>query len=331
MKRLFSSVLLCLLLFCSCAAPTETVSSQSAPAEEPESGVFTYAYADFINGDDAVVPLAAPDECLYHYGQLREAETDYTWAYDALAYEATHFSNRVDGADNVSAVYFPYDISPEQLTAVYNCFHFDHPELWYLFQSDKNGCVPDGDNPRIAYLTYSDPIDRLPALNEEIAAAADRILADGEAKKLVYDIDREAYLSNYLYETVTIDWDLYNEIHHSSPKELLLEHNGVCIGFAMTTVYLLQRWGIRAVTGHGHVASGMVHCFAITEKDGQYVYTDTYNMRHRGDGIERSAAEFFCFDSLDVYRRDGTTVDAGVLLPGSPVGAGETVTEQTYE
>lgn len=308
--------------------PVASSSTGEAPASDPKA--LTYEYASFINGDDAVIPLAAPDQCLYNHDVLKEAAVDLTWAYDALAYEATHFANPNAENANVSAVYFSQDITPEQLQDVYEHFFFDHPELWYLFQPDKKGCVPDSENPRVAYLTYSDPIAEIPAIDKQINAVVDEILKGADERKLKSDIDREAYLSAYLYENTTIDWDKYNLTLHSSLKEALLEKNAVCVGYATTTVYLLQRQGIWAIAGHGQVSTGMAHCWAIVQKDGKYVYIDNYDMRHKADSIERSIASYFCFDSTAIYDKDHTTIDVGVLLPGCPVGEKQVVTEDMY-
>jgi len=310
----------------------ESNTSSETPPEEETDG-FTYTYAAYINGDNAVFPLSAPDQCLYYRDLLKGADTDFTWAYDAIAYEATHFANRNSENNKVCTVYFPQDITAENLRTVYEDFLLDHPELWYLMQPDKNGCVSDETNPRIAYLTFSDPIEDFAAITEQINGVVDEILVGAKNLFLTTDLNREAYLSGYLYDHCEIDWATYNKINHSSPKEVLLDHYGVCVGYALTTVYILRQWGIPAIMGHGHVDSGdgMDHCWAIVPKDGKYVYIDNYDMRKKGVGIEVNMVNFFCFEDIEVYNHEGTTIANGVLLPGSPIGAGQVVTDETYK
>ncbi len=327
---LMALVLALSLSACTDGNPTTSSVVSTPPASEPpeDPSALTYDYASFINGEDALIPLTAPDQCLYYRNLLVTEDSDLTWAYDEIIYEATHFANPNEAMPMVSSVYFSRDISPEDMIRVFNAVFFDHPELWYLRQYDKNGCVPHSENTRMAYLTYSMDINKIPASDKELQQAADALTE--KISTLTADLDKIAYLSGYLYDKCSINWATYNDTQHSSAFELLVEKHGVCVGFASGTTFMLHRWGIPAIMGRGKVSSGVSHCWAIIEKDGTYHCVDNYFMKDKGSGTERSVADYFCFDSLDIFTREHVTVSNGVLLPGSPVGAGQVVTEDTY-
>lgn len=337
MKKIFSLLLAAMLTlsFAGCTEnvpfdPTSGSALSGTESQDPDSNGhnLTYDYASYINGNDAVIPLAAPDQCLYYRNRLISGDTDLTWAYDEIVYAASHLSNPNEDFANVSNVYFSQDITAEELQKVYIAVFCDHPEFWFLRQYDKNGCVLNSSSNRLAYLTYAFNISEIPELDKDLQAAANEITAKVET--FTADLDKIAYLSGYMYDNYSIDWPSYNETQHSSAMEMLLEKHGVCVGFAATTTFMLQRWGIPAIMGRGKVSSGVTHCWTIIEKDGLYNYVDNYFMKDKGSGTEHSLASFFCFTDLDVFTREHVTVSNGVLLPGSPVGAGNVVTEDTY-
>ena len=301
-----------------CAPETvnEPVSS-AASSGSSDSGneELTYYYCDIINDESVVIPVSAPDQSLYYYERLKSGESDLTWAYNEIVYAATHLANPNSEYGNVTEVYFPEDLTDEELVNVYAAVFFDHPELWFLRQPDKSGCALHPENSRLAYLTYDEDINDIPYINEEVEEAADKIIA--MMADMPYEIDKISFLSGYTYDNFRIDWTSYNSHEHSSVKEMLLSKYGVCVGYASTFTYLLHRAGIFAITGHGKVSSGVDHCWTITLKDGVYVYTDNYFMRDKGGGTERSLSTYFCFDDIAVYDAEYVTVAEGVILPGS--------------
>ena len=284
-----------------CAPETvnEPVSS-AASSGSSDSGneELTYYYCDIINDESVVIPVSVPDQNLYYYERLKTGESDLTWAYNEIVYAATHLANPNSEYGNVTEVYFPDDLTAEELDDVYTAVYFDHPELWFLRQPDKSGCV--------LHPAY---------INGEVEEAADRIVA--MVADMPYEIDKISFLSGYMYDNFRIDWTSYNNHEHSSVKEMLLSKYGVCVGYASTFTYLLHRAGIFAITGHGKVSSGVDHCWTITLKDGIYVYTDNYFMRDKGGNTEHSLATYFCFGDTSVYDAEYVTIAEGVILPGS--------------
>lgn len=302
--------------------------TSSGPNGSTAPGELSHEYAAFINGSDAVIPLTAPDQCLYHRERLVTEDKDLTWAYDEVAYVASHLANPNEEFDTMCNVYFSQGISQADLDTVYVAVTCDHPELWFLRQYDKNGCKLDASSDQLAYLSFNHTLEEIVELDKKLQKAADKLTAQVET--FAADMDKIAFLSGYLYDNCSIDWPSYNETQHSSAMELLVENHGVCVGYASTTVFLLQRWGIASIMGHGVVSSGVSHCWAIIEKDGVYNYVDNYFMKDKGSGIERSLANFFCFTDRAVLDNEHVTIDVGVLLPGTPVGGGQVVTEDTY-
>ena len=329
----------CLMLMCCCSPsqPADTPSgdeSGSVPAQSSsvqsgdetgedsnETAEFTYYYCEIINDDSVVVPLSAPDQCLYYRESLISDESDLTWAYDEIVYAAAHLANPSEGTSGVSEVYFRESISEAELQEVFEAVFLDHPELWFLNQPDKNGCVLSPQSDRLAYLFYAFDIAEIPALDKDIQSAANEILS--KCGNLTHAIDKVGVICGYMYDNCSLFWGVYNENgEHSSIKEMLLEHGGVCVGFAATTTFLLQKSGVWAITGSGKTSTDVAHCWSIVADDGLYKYIDNYNAVKNGGGIEHSIASYFLFDTRKVYDEEHITIRNGVLLPGSPIGAG---------
>lgn len=325
LKKSIAALLACsILVFCFGCTETdnktlssEDVSSSSGSTED--TAELTYFYNELINDDTVVVPVSAPDQCLYNYELLKSGEKDLTWAYNEIVYAATHLSNPNAEFKNVTEVFFAESLTDAELATVYRSVCYDHPELWFLRQPDKNGCALHPANDKMAYLTYSEDIKDIPGLTDKINDVAKKIVK--EANKFSHNIDKIAYISSYIYDNYRISWPTYDTTQHSTIKEMFLDGYGVCVGFASTLTYLFQQTGIPSIMGHGIVSTGVAHFWAIVEHDGIYKYVDNYYMEEKGGGTEHNMSEFFCFDTIDPYKYMYVTIDKDVLLPGTEIGA----------
>lgn len=323
LKKIFSVLLACILsavcVGCSLGNGTVSDTSSESTPELPVKTELTYFYCELINDDTVVIPISAPDQCLYNYERLKSKEKDLTWAYNEIVYAASHLSNPNSDFENVTEVHFKEDLTKAELKAVYEAVFFDHPELWFLRQPDKLGCELHPESNKMAYLTYSENIPNIPGITKSINSVADKILT--EANKLTHDIDKIAYISAYIFDNCKISWPTYEVSQHASLKEMLIDGYGVCVGYASTLTFLIQKAGILAISGHGRVSTGIEHCWTIIEDGGIYKYIDNYYMDEKGGGTEHSMSKFFCFTDRKVYDSLYVTIAEGVLLPGTKVGA----------
>ena len=328
LKKIFAIFLACITAAacasCSLGSGGDPSDASSGMSSTPEKKELTYFYSEMMNDDTVAVPISAPDQCLYYYDRLKNGEKDLTWAYNEIVYAASHLSNPNADFENVTEVYFKEELTEAELKSVYEAVFFDHPELWFLRQPDKKGCELHPESNKFAYLTYSENISDIPNITDRINSASETILK--KVNKFTHDIDKLAFISAYIYDNYRISWPSYDDTQHSSLKEMLLDGYGVCVGFASTITYLVQKAGIPAISGHGRVSTGIEHCWTIVEHDGVYKYIDNYYMDEKGGGVEHSMSEFFCFADRKVYDNLYVTIAEGVLLPGTKIG--ENITQE---
>ncbi len=293
--------------------------------EEGQKQKLTYTYCEYINDDTVVIPLAAPDEALYYRDMLKNDETDLTWIYDEIVYAATHLANPGEGMTNVSEVYFEKAVTQEQLDRAFICVIADHPELWYLRLPIYNGCVVHSENDRLVYLTYAEDVAKIPAENQKILEAADQILKD-TTKGLRLQRDIVSALCGYLCENNTMSDEEFNQRPNLSMREVFLEKQGTCLAHVMGLNFLLQREEIVSIAGLGCLGENayLSHYWNISVIDGIYRYTDVYYMGQRYNGTEESVETYLLCENMDMMNNRAVTPVAGMPVPGSKVGSGET-------
>ena len=310
MKKLLSLVLCACMLCCLFACNPD-----STGGDDRDSAYdLTYKYANSINDGSSVIELITADQCLHYRGLLKKRSDDLTWAYDEIVRTATHLSDPEEGAANVSAVRFSNEITYEQALVAYCAVYFDLAELWNLREPNNNPFKFD-DSVKAMYISYSHDIADIPALNEQMVAKADGIVA--KCANIKKDIDKISYIYGYMIDSfIESQAAKAAKPTYSSAMEAILKGNiTVGCGFANAAAYLLQRAGVWAIKGYGAFLDGNIHAWVIVDYDGVYKYVDLNDDKDSETGIENSVSRFFCFDSVETFGQP-IYIGDGVPLPG---------------
>lgn len=314
-----------LLSACSCEGiPSPVESETESTVSDVPTDSFSYSYCEYINDDTSVVPLTAPDECLY-YRELIKANGLET-VYDAICYTASHLSDRVAEAENASAVYFDRAVTEDELAEVYRAVLADHPELWHLNVPSFAGCTADEESPSVAYLTYGVNCDEVAALNGDILAAADELLA--KTHPLHRQDDILSFLCAYFAETCDFEGGHAGGKIHIAMSDIFLHKPADCFSVSQALNFLLRRLGFVALLGFGGTEPYLyTHCWTITVSNGDYVYTDMQSIGYTYlKEMLRFNWEKFEYRN---YTSDTVLIAPGVPLSGSAVGMGRA--KKTWE
>ena len=173
-------------------------------------------------------------------------------------------------------------LTAEDIDHVFQSVMLDHPELFFVDGYSYNSYVR-GD--QVVKLEFSGNynVDRDTALRkqQEILAAADRILADAPVSGDDYDKVK------YVYETLIRGTDYDSQApDNQNIYSVLVGGLSVCQGYAKATQFLLNRLGVECTLVQGTVQRER-HGWNLVKADGDYYYVDTT----WGDASYKSAEE----------------------------------------
>ena len=171
----------------------------------------------------------------------------------------------------------------ETLKKVFQCVMDDHPELFYVeafnYTKYTRGAVTTGFTFSGCY-TISDTEAAL--RKQEIDKAAEQILSG-----IPEDADQYEK-TEYVYETI-----IRNTVYdmaapdNQSIYSVLVNHSSVCLGYARTVQYLLNKMGVNCAVVLGSTDTNQRHAWNLTEIDGAFYYLDAT----WGDGNPQTADE----------------------------------------
>jgi len=321
MMKKIVAFLLSFALLTSVASCRETPAPYIPPAET--QGDLHYTFCDYINDDSVKVKLTAPDESLYYRNLLKkEGKEDI---YDEIVYAASHLSNPVEGYENVTELYFKRDVLQDELIRTFVFVYLDHPELWYLCLPAYNGCVPDEESLRRAYLTFSEPIADIPAINAELLAAVNGVSAH-VSKGLTSTEEIASAIAGWLCANCRMSDDDFSTRASISMREVFSEKVGTCLANSFALTYLLQKCGIPAFVACGSVGTltYLSHFWVISVDENRYYYTDVYYMGQVYNRFEENPRSYLLMDSPELLRTRRTVeACAEIPLAGSTVGSNE--------
>ncbi len=297
----------------------------------------------FVPAGDSLLKNKAED--FYYYSQLNEEQQAL---YDCMMV----LTDYPDEEDNLSLYLATMDPSSdefmEEVFTVYLAMTYDHPELFWLYNSSKTsigwGAVPGDSDITLVffYLTepYTDYREDMTAFND----AAEAFLADIDTSGSEENTVRQIH--DKLVDMVVYDDDVLNDmvnsgsdLAHTAFGALVKNSSGidnyaVCDGYSLAFEYLLQQVGIECTYVGGFAGSTEDdmggHAWNIVKIDGQWYEVDTTwdDVGNRDDSVaklDKDSLEYKCFsealqnaeyrDHLEHYLYGRTTSDIRHFVP----------------
>lgn len=240
----------------------------------------------FTPPDDS--PIQNDAISFYYYDQLT---FDQQSLYDGLYYLCT-------APYEENYVLFSSPINPnntefrEDLSLVYYSLLYDHPELFWLYNSNDTDLLWQSNtsaynNGYAIYFSFSNPITDFEEKMENFNDAVEEFLDDIDLDASEEEIAKEIH--DKLIETVTYDYDVYENHTYSSYAHTaygaLVENSegipnyAVCDGYALAYEYLAQQAGLEATVILGNAGSTEQsaggHAWSMVKINGEWKEVDS--------------------------------------------------------
>lgn len=262
--------------------PVPTAQATPAPTRQPTPSPKTSA-----------AQLAAAMPAGLRYYNRSQLSSQDAGLYDQLA----------DGISRMEAEFRVDSPDWDHVFALMNLVLADHPEYFWTV-GDAEAEIFDGY--QMFKPGYTMTRQRAESLQPQIDAVADPVIrqlqnrSEYEKVKGVYE-----FLVDYsVYDTGAPDQSLC---------QVMLEKHGVCMGYAKSTQYLLQKLGVETVliTGTGH---GGGHAWNVVRVDGDYYHVDTtWGDPTMDSGEQTLVYDYLCLTTQEILLDH--TLDAGILCP----------------
>ena len=162
------------------------------------------------------------------------------------------------------------DNDAEQIAIVYKSIVFDHPEIFYI-----DGFQLEYFKSEIPYYIFKPNYTKTP---DEIELTKDKIDVYVNTALCAINNNGDEYaILQQIYEYIitTTRYDM-SAPDLSSIVSVMCNGRAVCEGYAKTTMYLLQQYGIQCTVVPGYIRkNGTAHLWNAAKINGQWYYIDT--------------------------------------------------------
>ncbi|MCC8080678.1 MAG: hypothetical protein LUE14_08030 [Clostridiales bacterium] len=277
--------------------------------ESAADGLQEILTADSAPTGETMPEVDSVSEGKYAYGTL---DDETKQVYDEIVYA---FSNRITVTSSTT--------DTNVMEQAYQAVRYDYCDFFWI---ESLSYVKYSREDEITALeiapTYSMTEEEQEAMQQQIDAEAERMLADAPADGSDFD------KALYVYETLIREVDYVVGAENSQNIiSAFVNHETVCQGYAYATQYLLEKLGVACTTVLGS-ANGETHAWNLVVMDGFYYYIDTtwgnsQFVYRSEDGEELSEEDILRFQYMD-YDYFGVTTemlltthapDAGINLP----------------
>lgn len=277
--------------------------------ESAADGLQEILTADSAPTGETMHEVDSVSEGKYAYGTL---DDETKQVYDEIVYA---FSNRITVTSSTT--------DTNVMEQAYQAVRYDYCDFFWI---ESLSYVKYSREDEITALeiapTYSMTEEEQEAMQQQIDAEAERMLADAPADGSDFD------KALYVYETLIREVDYVVGAENSQNIiSVFVNHETVCQGYAYATQYLLEKLGVVCTTVLG-TANGETHAWNLVVMDDSYYYIDTTwgNSRfvyRSEDGEELSEENILRFQYMD-YDYFGVTTemlltthepDSGIDLP----------------
>ena len=280
----------------------------------------------FTPANDSLLKNNAKE--FYYYSQLNENQQAL---YDCLM----QLTDYPDQEDNFSLFFSEIDPSSdefmEEVFIVYLAMTYDHPELFWLYNSSRTspvwGSVAGGEGENPFYMTMFSLSDPYVDYEKEVTAfneAVEDFLSDIDRNTSEEEIVRQIH--DKLVRLVTYDYSVADgasssgsDLAHSAYGALVMNSSGnsnyaVCDGYALAFEYLLQQVGIECAFVGGSAGNSEAdmggHAWNIVKINGEWyeidsTWDDVGGLDDALEMLDKESLEYKCFSEAlhdDVYR-----------------------------
>ena len=190
--------------------------------------------------------------------------------------ERVIYRQTLEAVRSVRTAFLPdVSIDAQSLNKAVLAVYFDHPECIWMESGYDYACSQTDRSVVSVTLNYN-PLSEKP-YRDAFEKEAQQILRP--ARKLDSDLEKEKYVHDVLVRDMEYD---ENALYSQSAYSALVNHAGVCAGYARAFQYLLEQLGITAYYVNGEVDSA-THAWNIVVLE-----SGTYNVDLVWDGLDHS-------------------------------------------
>ncbi|MBQ2749047.1 MAG: hypothetical protein IJF34_04610 [Clostridia bacterium] len=221
--------------------------------------VVTDAPPSYTASSEAEVlePIPVDYTPLRHYrSTLSPAEQTL---YDTIADAIGSFAPSVSGIR---------DVNPDRLFAITGYVYYDHPE-YFWFEGESNAETTTFADYQLTELSFTYTMSPAEAAEKQVAIAA---VTQDYLQNMAGMTQRD--MVEYVYHRLGTDtvYDLSRK--DQSFCTVLLEHTGLCAGYARSMQYILSRAGLDTIYLSGIAHTGEAHSWNLVKVDGTWYHTD---------------------------------------------------------
>ncbi len=239
----------------------------------------------------------------------------WTYAYDQLD-EASKSWYRVINASLLGMQEVPVALSEEGLSQglteehidrIFQCVLLDHPEYFFVTGYQYTKYTRGDELVSIEFIgTYSMDKATAQARKAEIEECAAGILAGISPEST--DYEKVCYVYESIIKNTEYSMDAPD---NQNIYSVLRGRASVCLGYAKTTQFLLNRLGVKCTLVEGTVKNGEGHAWNLVLVDGEYYYVDTTwgdasyqmeNVENTSIRIPDISYDYLCITSADLFR-----------------------------
>lgn len=205
-------------------------------------------------------------------------ESDYNWYYKNLTSQTSRdiYNKIYETLINFepAAEFDNIDINVDEMTTIYKCVAYDHPEIFYVSSYKFTKYSLNNSQLKVVFIPiYNMTEDKVRQAQREIEEYTSKIIA--EANKLDSDYEKEKYIYDYIAtNTEYVEDSLFNQSLYS-----VVKGESVCMGYTRMFQYIANRVGLPCTIVIGKNREGIGHAWNICKVNNQWYMLDCTNSK----------------------------------------------------
>lgn len=231
-----------------------------------------------LNNSEALAAPSSVETTIIEQSNNIINEGDYNWYYNNLTSQTARdiYNEIYETLINFkpAAEFNNIDIDVDEMTTIYKCVAYDHPEIFYVNSYKFTKYSLNNNQLKVVFIPiYNMTEDKLRKAQREIEEYTSKIIA--EANKLDSDYEKEKYIYDYIAtNTEYVEDSLFNQSLYS-----VVKGESVCMGYTRMFQYIANRVGLPCTIVIGKNREGIGHAWNICKVNNQWYMLDCTNSK----------------------------------------------------